>query len=123
VLADADLFVLPSRSEAFPNAVIEAMAAGLPVIATDVGGIPEIIRTGENGLLVPPGDPEALAHAIVGLMDQPGLAADLGRAARIDVERYYTLDRMVAAFEHLYLTEIESHVWDRGNRRQSRTAL
>ena len=122
VLADADLFVLPSRSEAFPNAVIEAMAAGLPVVATDVGGIPEIIRHWENGVLVPPGDEHALADAVVALMDRPDHAAALGRAARADVEHHYTLDRMVEAFEHLYLTEIASHVWNRGNRQQPRVA-
>jgi glycosyltransferase involved in cell wall biosynthesis len=122
VLAGADLFVLPSRSEAFPNAVLEAMAAGLPVVATDVGGIPEIVRNGENGVLVRPDDADALADAVIGLMNRPTHAAALGRAARADVERHYTLDRMVEAFEHLYLTEIASHVWDRGNRRQPRVA-
>jgi L-malate glycosyltransferase len=122
VLAEADLFVLPSQSEAFPNAVIEAMAAGLPVVATDVGGIPEVVRSDETGVLVPPGDAEALADAVISLMDRPAHAAALGRAARSTVERYYTFDRMVGAFEHLYLTEIESHVWDRGNRRQPRVA-
>jgi glycosyltransferase involved in cell wall biosynthesis len=122
ILADADLFVLPSRSEAFPNAVIEAMAAGLPVVATDVGGIPEVVRHHETGVLVQPGDADGLAEAVVALMDQPQRAAGLGRAARDSVARHYTLDRMVEAFEHLYLTEIASHVWDRGNRRLPRTA-
>jgi len=121
-LAEADLFVLPSRSEAFPNAVIEAMAAGLPVVATDVGGIPEVVRRHETGVLVGPDDADGLADAVIGLMDRPEHAADLGRAARAAVERHYTLDRMVEAFENLYLTEIASHVWDRGNRRQPRTA-
>lgn len=122
VLAEGDLFVLPSRSEAFPNALIEAMAAGLPVVATDVGGIPEVVRPGDNGQLVPPDDPGALAGAVMALMDDPETAARLGRSAREDVERHYSIDRMVRRFEDLYLTEIELHVWNRGNRRQPRVA-
>jgi glycosyltransferase involved in cell wall biosynthesis len=121
LLADSDLFVLPSRSEAFPNAVIEAMAAGLPVVASDVGGIPEVVRDGVTGRLVPPDDARALADAVIGLMDDPGRAAGLGAAARAGVERY-SIDRMVDAFERLYLTEIETHVWNRGDRRQPRAA-
>jgi glycosyltransferase involved in cell wall biosynthesis len=122
VLRDHDLFVLPSRSEAFPNALIEAMATALPVVATRVGGIPEVVRDGVNGRLVPPDDPGALADAIGALMDDPAAAATLGRAARSDVERHYTIDRMVERFEQLYLAEIETHVWNRGNRRHSRAA-
>ena len=122
VLGQHDLFVLPSRSEAFPNALIEAMATALPVIATDVGGIPEVVRDGVNGRLVPPDDADALADAVLGFMDDPAAAAALGRAARADVERHYTLDRMVERFEQLYLSEIETHVWNRGNRRHSRAA-
>ncbi len=122
VLAEHDMFVLPSRSEAFPNALIEGMATALPVVATNVGGIPEIVRPGVNGSLVPPDDAGALADAVVALMDDPARAAALGRAARADVERHYTLDRMVERFEQLYLTEIETHVWNRGNRRHSRAA-
>jgi L-malate glycosyltransferase len=122
VLAEHDLFVLPSRSEAFPNALIEAMATALPVVATDVGGIPEVVRSGVNGRLVPPDDEIALADAVGALMDDPAAAAALGRTARADVERLYTLDRMVERFEQLYLSEIETHVWNRGNRRHSRAA-
>jgi L-malate glycosyltransferase len=122
ILAGHDLFVLPSRSEAFPNALIEAMATGLPVVATDVGGIPEVVRPGVNGQLVSPDDDQGLADAVLALMDDPAAAAALGRAARADVERHYTIDRMVERFEELYLAEIETHVWNRGNRRHSRAA-
>jgi glycosyltransferase involved in cell wall biosynthesis len=122
ILAGHDLFVLPSRSEAFPNALIEAMATALPVVATDVGGIPEVVRPGVNGLLVQPDDIDALSDAVLALMDDPAAAAALGRTARADVERHYTIDRMVERFEQLYLAEIETHVWNRGNRRYSRLA-
>lgn len=109
LLATSDLFVLPSRSEAFPNAVIEAMAAGLPVVATNVGGIPELITPGTTGLLVPPGDAVALATSVLDLMDRPGFASSLGQAARARIEQEFSFDRMVASFESLYESRIERH--------------
>jgi glycosyltransferase involved in cell wall biosynthesis len=105
-LAEADIFVLPSRSEAFPNAVLEAMAAGLPIVASGVGGILELIDTERTGLLVPAGEPQPLADRLCGLMADPALAARLGDAARDEARAHYSFDRMVAAFELLYLTEL-----------------
>jgi glycosyltransferase involved in cell wall biosynthesis len=105
-LAASDLFVLPSRSEAFPNAVLEAMAAGLPIVASGVGGVLELIDNDRTGLLVPPGDPGALAERICRLMSVPGLASRLGAAARTEARASYSFDRMIAAFESLYLTEL-----------------
>jgi glycosyltransferase involved in cell wall biosynthesis len=105
-LAAADIFVLPSRSEAFPNALLEAMAAGLPVVASSVGGILELVRHERNGLLTPAGDAGALARQIGRLMADPALAARLGATARSGVADHYSFDRMVAAFENLYLTEL-----------------
>jgi glycosyltransferase involved in cell wall biosynthesis len=102
LLAESDLFVLPSRSEAMPNAVIEAMAAGLPIVATDVGGIPELVRPGISGVVVPPGNPDALAAAMIAVIDAPEFAARLGRAARERVERSFSISRMVEHVEHLY---------------------
>ena len=90
-----------------PNAVIEAMAAGLPVVASDVGGIPELITPEATGLLVPPGDPGALAAAVVRLMDAPNRAAVMGRAAREFVTREFGFHRLVSRVEELYLTTIE----------------
>jgi glycosyltransferase involved in cell wall biosynthesis len=110
LLAESDLFVLPSRSEALPNALIEAMAAGLPVVATSVGGIPDLIASGVTGLIVPPNDPVALARAIVHLLNQADHAAVLGQAARARVQRDYAFSRMVASVEQLYLAEIERHL-------------
>ncbi len=77
-----DLFVLASRNEGMGRALIEAMASGLPVVATAVGGMPEVLEEGGAGLLVPPGDPQAIAEAIVRLVDDASLAADLGGRAR-----------------------------------------
>jgi L-malate glycosyltransferase len=105
-LADGDIFVLPSRSEAFPNAVLEAMATGLPIVASGVGGILELIDDGVTGLLVPPGDALSLADRLCRLMNDPALASRLGDAARAEALARYSFDRMVAAFESLYLTEL-----------------
>ena len=103
VLREHDLFVLPSESEAFPNAVLEAMATALPIVATRVGGVPELIEDGRSGLLVAPADPEALAAAIVGLARRPAYARALGGRARADAEARYSFGRMVSQFEQLYL--------------------
>lgn len=106
LLHAADLYVLPSRSEAFPNGALEAMAAGLPVIASAVGGLRHLIDHGRNGLLVPPADPQALTAAIESLVADPVRAHRLGAAARADVVARYSFDRMVHAFEQLYENQL-----------------
>ena len=89
MLAAADVFVLPSLTEALPTVVAEAMAAGLPIVATTVGGIPEMVRHGEAALLVPPADPEALAAAVLRLLANPRQAAAMGRSGRrVVAERF-----------------------------------
>lgn len=110
LLAAADAYVLPSLSEAFPNGAIEAMAAGLPVIASAVGGLRDLIEDGKTGRLVPPGDAAALAGALERLILNPGEARALGAAARHAVRDTYSFDRMVAAFEQLYLTSLQALV-------------
>jgi len=105
-LAGADIFVLPSRSEAFPNAVLEAMATGLPIVASGVGGILELIDDGRTGLLAPAGDSQALADRICRLMADPVQATRLGAAARDAARAGYSFDRMVAAFDAVYLSEL-----------------
>jgi L-malate glycosyltransferase len=107
ILAQADVFVLPSRSEAFPNSIIEAMASGLPVVASDVGGIPELVEEGRTGHLVPVGDPKALAAALSSLLADPRRAAELGQAGRTKIEQNYSFERMVDQMETLYVTELE----------------
>jgi glycosyltransferase involved in cell wall biosynthesis len=109
ILQSADIFVLPSRSEAFPNALLEAMAAGLPAVASAVGGMLEMIAHEANGLLVPPGQPKPLAAALERLMTDPVLAGRLGAAARRTVAERYSFERMVAGFERIYLAELARH--------------
>jgi glycosyltransferase involved in cell wall biosynthesis len=97
-----DLFTLASREEGIPNAVLEAMAAGRPVVATAVGGTPEVVEHGRNGRLVPPGDPAALAAALGELMDRPEEARRLGAQAARDARERLAIDTMVRRHEAFY---------------------
>ena len=81
LMAGADLFVLPSRDEGYPVAVMEAMTLGLPVVATGVGGVPEAVRDGVEGFIVPTGSPEPLAEAIIRVARDPDLRARMARAS------------------------------------------
>lgn len=94
-LAAANIFVLPSRSEGFSNAIIEAMAASLPVVATDVGGNAEAVKDGMTGFLVPPEDPDALAAAILRLLSDPPRARGMGDAGRTLVAEKFTTEAMM----------------------------
>jgi glycosyltransferase involved in cell wall biosynthesis len=85
----ADLFVLPTLADCSPLAITEAMASGLPVVATDVGAIAEQVVHGETGLLVPPGDPAALGRAVASLLDDPGRLRAFGAAGRLRAERLF----------------------------------
>ena len=96
-----DLFVLPSLSEGLSSAILSAMASYLPVIATNVGGIPELVRHGENGLLVPPADPAALAQAILHLAHNPQEAFRMGQRGRRRVEEEFTLEKKILETEKL----------------------
>lgn len=99
---DADVFVLPTWREGFPNVVIEAMAAGLPVVATPVGAIPEAVEDGKSGLLVPVRDAAALDAALRRLIDDPSLRRTLGAAARARVEEVFAFDAVIARLGALY---------------------
>ena len=99
-----DMFALPSLSEGLSSAILEAMSASLPIIATNVGGIPELVTSGDNGLLVPPGDPAALARAIRQLADNPQECLRMGRRGRARMEEHFTLDRKILETEQLCAT-------------------
>lgn len=101
-LRASDVFVLPSRSEGLPNALLQAMAAGLPCIATRVGGVPELIEDRVNGRLVAPEQAEALAEALVWMFRHPEEAARYRAAARCTVEARFTLERMAENYLNVY---------------------
>ena len=103
LLAASTAAVMPSLNEALSNALLESMAAGLPTVATRVGGTAEALTDGATGLLVPPDDALALAAALGRLLDDPAMAAALGRAARVTIEQRFSLAAMVAATERLYI--------------------
>ena len=104
-LSTSDIFVLPSRSEGFSNAILEAMAASLPVVATDVGGNSEAVKDGVSGFLVPPDDPAALAAAIARLLSDPSTATAMGAAGRAFAAENFTTEimmtRIASAYEKL----------------------
>lgn len=101
-LAAADLFVLPSQLEGMSNAILEAMATGLPVIAGDVGGNPELVVHEETGLLVDPLDAEQMATALARLLSDPRLRERLGQAGRRRAEQLFSLPAMMRAYGGLY---------------------
>jgi glycosyltransferase involved in cell wall biosynthesis len=94
--------VLPSQAEGFSNALLEYMAVGLPTIATDVGGNPEVIENGLNGLLVKPNEPAALAGAISSLLENPHFASQLGAAGRERVRRHFDFVQLTSNVDALY---------------------
>lgn len=97
-----NVIALTSTWEGLPNVLIEAMAASRPVVATHVGGVPEVVVHDETGLLVPPGDPSALAAAVLSLLKNPTLATEMGRKGRARVEQQFSIKRMVAETEAIY---------------------
>lgn len=102
ILASLHCFVLPSRAEGISNTILEAMASGVPVVATDVGGNGELVVGGVTGELVPPADPDALARQILRLCADPGGARHAGEAGRARVQTEFSLDAMVQKYSTLY---------------------
>jgi glycosyltransferase involved in cell wall biosynthesis len=107
LLAGCDVFVLPSRREGLGVSALEAMAARRPVVASRVGGLADAVLDGETGLLVEPGDPEALASAISRLARDPGLRGRLGEAGRARLAQGFLAPQMVSAYEKLYRSVLE----------------
>ncbi len=101
-LSACDIYCLPSLWEGLPNALLEAMALGLPVIASAVDGVPEAVEDGKTGVLVPPSDPAALAKALERLAADPALRASLGAAARASVDTRFTVRRMIDEYQDAY---------------------
>ncbi|WP_437289416.1 glycosyltransferase family 4 protein [Sorangium sp. So ce406] len=104
LLVAADFFVLPSRDEGLPLAVLEAMARRLPVVVTPVGGVPEVVRNEEHGLLVPVDAPDALADAIERLARDPALGRRLGEAGHVRVRDDFSFEKMTRKYEQLYFS-------------------
>lgn len=111
-----DCFVLPSLAEGISNTILEAMASGLPVVATHVGGNAELVEQGVTGMLVPSDDPQALAEAILGYFRDPARARRHGEAGRGTAERRFSLDAMVARYMAVYDRQLG--IGDRGARKQ-----
>src|SRR5262249_7316737 len=110
LLSAATMSVMPSLNEALSNVLLESMAAGAPVVATRVGGTPEAIADGVNGLLVPPGDARAMASAIGALLEDRGRARRLGDAARQTINERFSMERMVSAPSQLYEALLDGQV-------------
>lgn len=102
ILAASDAFVLPSRWEGLPLTVIEAMMAGLPVVASRVGGVSELVDEGVTGFLVPPSDPKALARALKTLLEDESLRRRMGQAGRAKALEHFTLELMLRRTQTLY---------------------
>ncbi len=107
VLAAGDIAVISSDFEGSPLSAMEYLAAGLPVVATDVGGLPDLVRQGENGLLVPRRDPVALAAAVGELLSDPARAAEMGERGRLLQREQFSLDAMIRRLEALYTDTLE----------------
>ena len=102
ILKCCDIGVLPSQAEGLPNAVLEYLAAGLPTIASRVGGNVEIVQDGKTGLLVPSNDSAALAEAILRLLRDPGLSAELGNSGRAHVAAEFSFQRLIEKTDQMY---------------------
>ena len=106
-MSSIDLFVLSSDLEGMPLVILQAMGLGRPIVSTDVGGVGDVLENGKTGILVPPRDPVALAEAMIGIMGNRSEALEMVRRSRLRFEDLYTLERMVAAHERLYLVNAQ----------------
>jgi len=102
ILASCDIAVLPSLAEGLPNAVLEYLASGLPVVATALGGNLEVVQDGDTGLLIPPNDPSALASALIRFLCDPAFAATVAKSGQEHVQTKFTFERLVGEVDQLY---------------------
>ena len=102
LLAGADLFLLPSRSESFGLSALEALASGVPVVASNAGGLPEVIRDGETGVMCPVGDVDGMARSALEILRDPGRWRAMSDAAAADARARFSLDAVVSQYEELY---------------------
>lgn len=108
LLAEGAVSVLPTHSEGLSNTLLESMAAGLPVIATRVGGNPELVEHGVNGLLVPPQAPATLAQAILRILGDSALAERFSKAARAKANQHFSMEKMIGDTEALYIDQLRA---------------
>jgi len=113
-LQAADFFVFPTENDAFPSSLIEAMACGLPAVTTPVGAIKTIVRHGETGLLVQPGNPQQLYGALIALLSDKALAFRLGQAGRQIVQERYSAEKTIEKYLSLFENILESR-WNGNN--------
>jgi glycosyltransferase involved in cell wall biosynthesis/peptidoglycan/xylan/chitin deacetylase (PgdA/CDA1 family) len=117
LLPQFDLFVLPSLTEGIPLALLEAMAARVPVIATAVGGVPEVVIHKESGILVHPGNPDALRDAILGIMENSAERERMALNGERRIHQHFGLSAMARAYTQLYLREPQEYLWKRAVKR------
>ena len=120
-MGGADVLVVPSLSEGLPVVIMEAMASGVPVVASKIDGIPELVHDGETGLLVPPCDPKALAHALVRLLADPGMARRMGAGGRVIVVERHDAERNALTLLRTILSGPAAHK-GQGDRVNSRVS-
>jgi glycosyltransferase involved in cell wall biosynthesis len=107
ILRGLDCFVLPSLAEGISNTILEAMASGLPIIATEVGGNAELVESGLTGELVPSANPDRMADKILAYLRDPEHARNAGAAGRKRAERLFSLNTMIATYQALYDRQLE----------------
>ena len=106
LLANADLFLLPSTSESFGLSALEALASGVPVIGTNTGGMPEVVRNGETGVLCEVGDIEGMGAAALEILNDKTLWTRMSELGARDARARFSLDEIVSKYEHLYRTSL-----------------
>lgn len=110
IIGLCDLIVLPSLNEGLPLSILEAMALAKPIVATSIGGVPEVLENGKTGVLVPPRDSDALARAILYVLKDPNLGLEMGKRSRIRLENLFSFKNIVKEIENLYLGFIKEEI-------------